>query len=97
MSSPGDDFDNMYLIASGSVEVWKLGDAGERIPVINLYESDYFGEVAFFMHIKRTATVTALETTELMLFSRELLESLLERYPLVKKVLEGVAKKHDCS
>jgi hypothetical protein len=32
-----------------------------------------------------------------MLFPRELLENLLAKYPLVKKVLEGIAKKHDPS
>jgi voltage-gated potassium channel len=62
--SKGDDADEMYFIASGEVEV-ELPDSPVR-----LGEGDFFGEVALIHRdLKRTATVTAVYQTDLLILS----------------------------
>jgi cAMP-dependent protein kinase regulator len=88
------DDEKMYIIASGAAEVWRRGPAGSKRPLARLLTSDYFGEVALMLSKPRTATVTALSPMDLIAFSRESLSGVFARYPIVKKVLENMAKKH---
>jgi CRP-like cAMP-binding protein len=60
----------MYIIQKGKVRVWK--SFGGRPHVIAILEKgDFFGEMAMVNRIKRTATVTAIDSVELLAFDRE--------------------------
>ncbi len=77
----GDEGDSMYFIASGEVEV--------VLPrqLIKLAEGDFFGEVAVLGRVKRTATVIARRTSELLVLDAADVVKFMEQNPRVEAVL----------
>lgn len=88
----GDKGDTMYLIKSGRVSVWVNDRKGDLLPLTELSEGDFFGEIALATSRPRVANVTALTDTELVQFSRPMIKDILMKYPEVKGVLEQVIK-----
>lgn len=62
----GETSDRFYVIRSGSVEV----TAGGRVLRVESV-GDFFGEIGLIRDVPRTATVTALEPTELLALDRD--------------------------
>jgi len=85
---------NAYLILSGSVEVFKkVGD--EKLVLSRLAKGNIFGEMSLVDDKPRSATIVALEDTEVRILSRERFESMLEQnpravIPLLKQVFQRV-------
>lgn len=83
-----------YLIVSGSVEVFKhVG--GEKLVLSRLVKGSIFGEMSLVDDKPRSATVVALEDTELRVITRERFESMMEKnprsvIPLLKQVFQRV-------
>lgn len=67
----GDCGGEMYLVAAGKVRVSVAIADDEEISLGELGPGDAFGEIALFDNLPRTATVTALEATELDVLSRD--------------------------
>ncbi|MBI5892121.1 MAG: cyclic nucleotide-binding domain-containing protein [Deltaproteobacteria bacterium] len=88
----GEIGDAMYLIKDGSVEVSSYDSKKGKVVVAALKEGEFFGEIGLATMKPRTATVTAITKTELVLFSRIMIKEIIERYPAAKKVLEGFVK-----
>jgi CRP-like cAMP-binding protein len=83
----GDEGDGLYVIASGEVAVVRESAAGGDTELARLGEGAFFGEIALLTRQKRTATVLATRTTDLLRVSRDLLLSLIEEEPQVLKVV----------
>ena len=66
-NSPGDE---MYIILSGRVKVFKNID-DEELHLSFLGPGDFFGEMCLLLEGLRTASVTAVQETELLGLSRE--------------------------
>ena len=81
----GDTADAMYFILSGEVEV-----ALEPTPV-RLGKGQYFGEIALLRDTARTATVTAVENTELLVLEVADFRKLIELHPDLKARIERIA------
>lgn len=84
----GDEGDSMYFIASGEVEV--------VLPhtTVKLQEGDFFGEVAVLGRIKRTATVIARRTSELLVLDAADVIKFMDQNPRVATVLrEAMAER----
>ncbi len=81
----GDRGDAMYLIAGGLVEV----DMGER--KVELTEGDFFGEMALLSDARRSATVTALRSTDLLLLDADDFHRLISHNPSIGKSIRTVA------
>ena len=85
---------NAYLLLSGSVEVYKkVGD--EKLVLSRLVKGNIFGEMSLVDDKPRSATIVALEDTEVRILSRERFESMLEQnpravIPLLKQVFQRV-------
>ncbi len=90
-----DEGDSMYVIVSGTAEVWKKGDDGKKMPIITLHENDYFGEAAVVLKRPRVSNVSAISTClDIIVIGREELEGVLMKYPAIKRILEDVAARH---
>ncbi len=74
----GEEGDEMYIIQKGKVRVGKLF-AGKARVVSILEKGDFFGETAIVNRTRRTATVTALDSVELLVFDREGLQNMITR------------------
>lgn len=85
--SENDKGDTMYIIKSGSVKITKQKD-GEEQEIITLMPGDFFGEVALFDYVFRTATATAVEETAVLEVQREQFNKLFSQKPhTVAKIL----------
>ncbi len=74
----GDQGDEMYIIQKGKVRVSKRF-AGKTHVVSVLEKGDFFGEMAIVNRIQRTATVTAIDEVELLVFDRGGLQNMITR------------------
>lgn len=83
----GEQDRSLHLIASGSVEV-RLGHGREARVIRVQGPGTLLGEVAFFDGHPRSATVTALEPSEVLRLSEEAFHGLAGRHPeLGRKIL----------
>lgn len=72
--------DSFYLIYAGSVRIVRKQNKKE-IQLARLIKEDYFGEMALVEKRRRSATVTALADTLLLVISREDFEKLYKQKP----------------
>jgi hypothetical protein len=83
-----------YLILSGSVEVFKkVGE--EKLVLSRLVKGSIFGEMSLVDDKPRSATIVALEDTEVRVITRDRFETMLEQnpravIPLLKQVFQRV-------
>jgi hypothetical protein len=83
-----------YLILSGSVEVSKkVGE--EKLVLSRLVKGNIFGEMSLVDDKPRSATIVAIEDTEVRVITRDRFESMLEQnpravIPLLKQVFQRV-------
>ena len=77
--SPGDA---LFIITSGKVKVSYLEDEGETI-IAMMQSGDFFGELSILDGEGRSADVTALEATEVLVLSAEDFRTTLQTYPAI--------------
>ena len=76
----------------GSVRVLQKGHAGDAIEVAVLGSGSHFGEMAFLDQEKRSATVEALEKTEVLRVDYDKLRAALSTNPVIAvKFLRAMA------
>lgn len=76
----------LFVVKEGSLTV-KATIRGELVELATLGPHQFFGEVSFLTGVPRTATVHALENTELLKIEEDELVELLRHHPYVKEVL----------
>lgn len=87
---PGTSF---VLILSGVVEVRKNLRGGKYKKLVELKACDLIGEIGFLGVHNRTASVLALEDTEVMEFERTAFMKLIEQNPVIgMKAYRGIAE-----
>ena len=82
----GEPGDAMYLIASGTVDVDTSGGK------VRLEEGDFFGEVALLTRERRTATVTAIKSTDLLVLDCDDFHRFIDRNPAIGAHVRAVAQ-----
>ncbi len=83
----------MFVITHGAVEVQILL-AGEVKTINTLRDSDYFGEMSLLTGEPRTATVVAVEETEVVQINKSALQPIFEANPdLVKSICELIEER----
>ena len=82
----GEPGDAMYLIASGAVEVEAPGGK------VRLEEGDFFGEMALLTRERRTATVTATKSTDLLVLDCDDFHRFIDRNPEIGAHVRAVAQ-----
>jgi len=71
----------LFVIVSGKVKVARTSTDGREVILSILSDSDFFGEMAILDGQTRSATVVAIEDTELFLIQRNDFINLLKEYP----------------
>ncbi len=71
----------MYIVVSGSLKVSFLSGEGKEIAVVVLRPGDYFGELSLIDGRKRSATVTTIESSELLVLGYAEYQQLLREHP----------------
>jgi signal transduction histidine kinase len=77
----GDDSNDLYVILSGSVTIYKHDAKGKEVELKAEQEGDFFGELALLDGGKRAATVATLTPCEFFVLHREAFLSLLQSSP----------------
>ena len=85
----GDPAHSMYFIASGEVEI---AFKGKKTP-LRLGVGQFFGEVAVLRRSRRSATVTAISRTNLLVLDGQDLRALMHRDPRVAERIHEVVEK----
>ncbi len=89
--SVGDEGDYFYLVFDGRVGVTRQLADGEQATA-QLVTGDFFGEEALLFSRPRSATVTALDFTELLRLDRDEFYSVLREFPKLKADLVRTAE-----
>lgn len=79
--SQGSSGRDMFIVVSGSLKVSVLSGEGKEISFVVLRQGDYFGELSMIDGRKRSATVTAIESSELMVLGHAEYQRLLREHP----------------
>lgn len=79
----GKKAENFYLIYGGSVDIIRK-EGSKRFRLARLVREDYFGEMALLQKRPRSATVTALADTLLLVLSRADFDKLFKQNPQLK-------------
>jgi NADH dehydrogenase len=87
----GDQADAFYVIVRGAVEVVRDEDGRETV-VARLTEGDSFGEVGLLQQRRRSATVRALEPTDLIALGRADFDLLAGTWKHLARSLEELAR-----
>ncbi len=88
--SEGDPGCTAYIIEKGRVEI-SISRSGERLVLAEYDTGDLFGEMALIDDTPRSATVTALEPTEVIAIDRGLFEKAFDNaHPLVNLFMHTI-------
>ncbi len=73
----------LFVIINGKVKVARTSNDGREVILSILSDSDFFGEMAILDGFNRSATVTAIEESELFIIQRNDFLDLLTQHPAI--------------
>ncbi len=73
----------MFVILKGKVKVSRDSAEGKEVILTILNDTDFFGEMAILDGLTRSATITAMEDTNLFIIERDQFLNLLKEHPEV--------------
>lgn len=79
--SQGSSGRDMFIVVSGSLKVSVLSGEGKEISFVVLRQGDYFGELSMIDGRRRSATVTAIQSSELLVLGHSDYQRLLREHP----------------
>jgi len=82
-----DESGALFVIVSGKVKVTRTSNDGREVILNILSESDIFGEMALLDGLTRSATVTAIEDSELFIIQRNQFLEFLKEHPEISIAL----------
>jgi CRP/FNR family cyclic AMP-dependent transcriptional regulator len=89
--SQGDPGDSLFVIAAGLVKVTVSSPDGEEMVLITLGAGDTFGELALVDGGPRSASVEAIEATEVLVLARKaFFELIVERPGIIEGLLRSL-------
>ena len=78
--SEGSDGVEMYRILTGKVKIYKTINQ-EKVYLGELSENEFFGELQILLGLPRSATVQAVESTELQVITKETFVKNIQKNP----------------
>jgi CRP-like cAMP-binding protein len=79
----GEEDPSLYIIGTGLVEVFRIDNAGNEIPIAKVGPGEPIGEMGYFSGSVRTACVRAIEPTQLLRAEYDNLTDYFENVPRV--------------
>ena len=90
-SEPGDQF---FVIARGEVKVFVDSPDGREVVLTHLQAGEFFGEMALFENEARSASVTALADSELVVLARDdFFAALQGDFGLTRRILQTLSSR----
>jgi cyclic nucleotide-binding protein/tetratricopeptide repeat protein len=86
----GDPGNSLYMLTSGSVKAFVKRE-GKQVPIAELEEGAFFGELSILTGKPRSATIVAKEHCELLELDRPTLDAITQTHPHVRDVLQEFA------
>ncbi|MGK9367657.1 Crp/Fnr family transcriptional regulator [Melioribacter sp. Ez-97] len=84
----------LFIILSGKVKVSRTSEDGKEVILSILSENDFFGEMAILDGQTRSATVTAIEDSEIFIIQRnDFIELLKEHHDVALALLEELTRR----
>jgi CRP-like cAMP-binding protein len=91
----GQEGKSMFVIMRGSVEV-QISQGGTTKAINKLRENDFFGEMSLLTGEPRTATVVAVEETEVLRIDKDAIKPIFEANPdLVSSIGEMIEERRE--
>jgi CRP-like cAMP-binding protein len=91
----GQEGNSMFVIMRGSVEV-QISQGGATKVINKLRENDFFGEMSMLTGEPRTATVVAVEETEVLRIDKNAIKPIFEANPdLVSSISEMIEERRE--
>lgn len=85
--------DAFYMVKSGSLRSYVVGNDGREITLELLYPGKVFGSVSFFIGINRIASVVALTDAEVLALNHETIQQCFgEHYELAVEIIQTLGK-----
>ncbi len=89
-----DESGSLFIIAKGKVKVTRTSSDGREVILNILSDSDIFGEMSLIDGLTRSATVTALEPSELFIIQRNQFLEFLKEHPEISiAVMQELSKR----
>jgi hypothetical protein len=79
----GETGETMYMIIAGEVSVHKSQEGGTQIELDRILAGDYFGEMALFEDVVRSATIRTEEETRLLVLHKQEFTEIVREYPKI--------------
>lgn len=79
--SEGDAAHGFFIVCSGSLKVCLNDEQGREVVLSILSAGDHFGELALLDDAPRSASVAALESSELLMVGKPAFQAVLQRHP----------------
>jgi len=79
----GEQGETMYMIISGEVSVIKGQEGGNELVLDHIHKGDYFGEMALFEDMERSATIRTVEETRLLVLHKREFTEIVREYPQI--------------
>jgi hypothetical protein len=86
----GEPGNSLFMLTSGTVKAFVKRD-GKQVPIAELEEGAFFGEVSILTGKPRSATIVAKEHCELLELDRTTLDAITQTHPHVRDVLQEFA------
>ncbi len=90
----GDEGSQVYVVVSGQLKILTTAEDGDDVVFTILGRGELIGEIALLTGTERTATVQAVESSDLLVIDRREFFDCLRRFPEVSiKLLQELAKR----
>jgi signal transduction histidine kinase len=90
----GEEADNVYVVLTGRVKIWRRDIQGEAIELSTVAAGDIFGEMSVFDGAPRSATATTVEACEFFIIRREdFLECVIKSPHLIPSMLAEMSRR----
>ncbi|MCP4040391.1 MAG: GAF domain-containing protein [Gammaproteobacteria bacterium] len=75
----------LYILATGQLQVYRADESGQEISIVDVYPGEPIGEMAYFSDGYRSASIRAIETSQLVRIHYAELTRCLDKFPDLAK------------